>query len=71
MDEVLLSVPVTITAEMNANILTEYKDEEVKHALFQMFPLKAHGPDGFPAQFFQKQWYLCKEEVTRAVLWIL
>jgi hypothetical protein len=36
-----------------------------------MFPLKAPGPDGFPAQFFQKHWDVCGGEVTRAVLRIL
>jgi hypothetical protein len=36
-----------------------------------MFPLKAPGPDGFPAQFFQKHWNLCEGEVMRAVLRIL
>jgi hypothetical protein len=34
MDEVLLSVPVTVTVEMNENLLAEYEDEEVKQALF-------------------------------------
>jgi hypothetical protein len=33
-----------------------------------MFPLKALGPDGYPAQFFQKHWDLCGGEVTNAVL---
>jgi hypothetical protein len=36
-----------------------------------MYPLKAPGPDGFPAHFFQKHWDVCGIEVTKAVLRIL
>jgi hypothetical protein len=71
MEEVLQSVPVSVTPEMNDQLMKEFRGEEVKQALFQMFPLKAPGPDGYPAQFFQKHWDLCGTEVTAAVLRIL
>jgi hypothetical protein len=45
--------------------------KEVKEALFQMFPTKAPGPDGFPAHFFQRHWNVCGTEVTAVVLRIL
>ena len=36
-----------------------------------MFPIKAPGPDGFPAHFFQRHWDVCGDEVTRVVLTIV
>jgi hypothetical protein len=71
MDEVLASVPIKVTSQMNLNLLAPFEDTEIKSALFQMYPTKASGPDGFPAHFFQGHWDLCGEEVTRAVLRIL
>jgi hypothetical protein len=71
MDEVLNAFPVTVTQEMNEKLVQPFDDTEVKQALFQMYPLKAPGPDGFPAHFFQKHWDLCGAEVTTAVLRIL
>jgi hypothetical protein len=56
---------------MNDSLLKPLKEEEVKNALFQMFPTKAPGPDGFPAYFFQTHWELCGEEVTSAVIRVL
>jgi hypothetical protein len=29
-----------------------FEGKEIKEALFQMFPTKASGPDGFPTHFF-------------------
>jgi hypothetical protein len=52
---------------MNGELLKEYTDQEIGDALFQIGPLKAPGPDGFPARFFQRNWGIIKEEVIRAV----
>lgn len=49
--EVLEHVPTKVTPAMNDILLAPYDEKEVKAALFQMFPTKAPGPDGFPAHF--------------------
>ena len=56
---------------MNEKLIAPYTEQEVKTALFQMFPTKAPGPDGFPAHFFQKHWHICGEEVTNIVIRLL
>ena len=71
MEAVLNKVPVKVTAEMNDHLFAPFSEQEVKVALFQMFPTKAPGPDGLSAHFFQRNWSICGEEVTEIVLRIL
>jgi hypothetical protein len=71
MHKVLDHVPRKVTTEMNDLLKAPYAQEEVKKALFQMFPTKAPGPDGFPTHFFQRHWDICGEEITKAVLDII
>jgi hypothetical protein len=56
-----------VTPEMNENLCREFTDEEIANAIFQIGPLKAPGPDGFPARFYQRNWGILKEDVSRAV----
>ena len=51
-DRVIQHVPTKVTQQMNVSLLAPYSKEEVKTSLFQMFPTKAPGPDGFPAHFY-------------------
>ena len=53
-----------VTADMNANLCSPFSEKEISDALFQIGPLKAPGPDGFPARFLQRNWDLLKEEVV-------
>ncbi|KAK1602222.1 hypothetical protein QYE76_037526 [Lolium multiflorum] len=71
MDSVLNTVPRKVSASMNAGLTKPYTEAEVKTALFQMYPMKALGPDGFPAHFFQRNWELCGQEVTESVIRIV
>jgi hypothetical protein len=56
---------------MNNELLKPFEEGEVKTTLFQMFPSKAPGPDGFPAHFIQTHWDICGKKVTLAVLRVL
>jgi hypothetical protein len=53
-DVVLQAIPRKVDDNMNADLCKPYTDEEIKIALFQMGPIKAPGPDCFPALFFTK-----------------
>jgi hypothetical protein len=52
---------------MNNRLCKEFSSEEISDALFQIGPMKAPGPDGYPARFFQKNWDLLKDEIILAV----
>ena len=71
MEAVLNTVPTRVTEQMNEGLISAISGKEVRDALFQMFPTKAPGPDGYPAHFFQRHWDLCGEEVTSIVLRVL
>lgn len=57
-----------VTVEMNADLSTTYKMEEVKMALNQMAPLKAPGLNGMTLIFFQKFQPTLGTSVTQVVL---
>ena len=52
---------------MNDMLCEPFMDEEISIALFQIGPLKAPGPDGFAARFFQRNWEVLRDEVIGAV----
>jgi hypothetical protein len=56
-----------ISEEMNEDLCRDFSDDKIADALFQMSPLKAPGPDGFPACFFQRHWGTMKSDVIATV----
>jgi mannosylglycoprotein endo-beta-mannosidase len=47
----------------NDILISQFSEEEVHDALFQMERNKAPGPDGFPAEFYQKCWDIIKDDL--------
>ena len=56
---------------MNDELLKVFTRDEVDYAFKQMAPLKALGPDGFLAGFFQHHWGTIGAKITHAVLKVL
>jgi hypothetical protein len=65
MDRVLSHVPTKVTPTMNGVLKTSFTRDEVKKRIFQIFPTKAPGPDGYLAHIFQRHWDVCGVDVTK------
>jgi hypothetical protein len=66
-NEILNQIHVSVSDNINDTLCKEFSDDKISDALFQIGPIKAPGPDGLPARFFQWNWALLKTEVIRAV----
>jgi len=67
-DRSLVAVERKVTPQMNERLVAEFNMEEITQALSQMDPLKASGPDDFPAVFYQKNWPTVQDKVCSAIL---
>ncbi|XP_062028960.1 uncharacterized protein LOC133744958 [Rosa rugosa] len=56
MNTILEAIQPSVTPTMNDQLCSEYTEEEIRCALFQMYPTKSLGPDGMPPLFFQHYW---------------
>jgi len=45
---------------------TDVSNIEIKEALFQMNPIRAPGPDGYNASFFQRNWQVVGDDLCSA-----
>jgi hypothetical protein len=52
--EIINLTPVQIIDDTNDQLCKDFFDEEISNALFQIGPIKAPGPDGFPARLYQR-----------------
>jgi hypothetical protein len=64
--QVLDHIAAKVSDSMNDNLCREFSEKEISDAMFQMRPLKALGPDGFPAHFFQRHWDIMNEDIVAA-----
>ena len=56
---------------MNKDLIWEFTAEEVHHALKQMTPTTAPGPDGMSPIFYKSFWHIMCDDVTSIVLNVL
>ncbi|XP_062028887.1 uncharacterized protein LOC133744874 [Rosa rugosa] len=63
----LAAIQPSVTSDMNLLLCAQYTEDEVRCALFQMYPTKSPGPDGMPPLFFQHYWDTIGKDVTTAV----
>ena len=52
---ILSLVKPVVNDKMNEDLCKHSSEQEISDALFQIGPLKAPGPDGFPARFFPEE----------------
>lgn len=54
MSECLQAIPQIVSLELNEVLMAQIEEEEIKNVVFSMGALKASGPDGLNALFYQK-----------------
>jgi len=59
-DLIIDNLQARVNDDMNISLYKDFSNEEISYALFQIGPLKAPRPNGFPARFFQRNWDLIK-----------
>jgi hypothetical protein len=64
---ILDAIQPLISHEINETLCTEFSEDEISFAMFQIGPLKAPGRDGFPASFYQRHWGVLKNDIIAAV----
>lgn len=60
-----------LTAPVFGKLSSRYTKEEVLCALKAMGPLKAPGPDGFPAIFYQQAWEIVGNDISKDTIRLL
>lgn len=66
-DEVLDVILKQITEQINAELVREVTDQEVKVAAFQLGEVRATNPNGLPGLFYQRIWQTVGPDIITAV----
>jgi hypothetical protein len=66
-DKITRHIPSLVTQEHNEALMRPITQEEVDHAVKEIPPGKAPGPDGFTTDFFHHCWDMIREEVWQVV----
>jgi hypothetical protein len=66
-DLVLNFIEPRVTLDMNEHLCKAFTEQEISDVMFQMGPLKAPGPNGFPAMFYQRNWSVVKQDVIASI----
>jgi hypothetical protein len=66
-EDLLQTFKLCISEDDNQGLCKPFSYNEISDALFQIGPLKAYGPDGFPGRFFQRNWSIMKPDIIRGV----
>ncbi|CAM8980230.1 unnamed protein product [Rhodiola kirilowii] len=69
--ESLQCIPTLVSADHSRILMSPYTEYEIKVALFQLYPYKAPGIDGYPAGFFQRFWNVIKVDFSDACFSVL
>ncbi|XP_019158174.1 PREDICTED: uncharacterized protein LOC109154890 [Ipomoea nil] len=67
-DPMLDNFAPRVTSEQNTMLLRQFELEEVRSALFAMFPDKAPGPDGMNPGFYQEYWDIVGGDVSEFIV---
>ena len=67
-EDSLSAITNRVSTDMNAELIAEFKAEEVWNALQQMHPTKSPGLDGMSPIFFKNYWDIVGVEVVNCVL---
>jgi hypothetical protein len=67
-NSVLEGISPVVTVDMNTRLSQPFQRQEVDHAIKQMGPLKAPGPDGMSPIFYQTFWDSVGNDVSSAIL---
>ncbi|KAK5819211.1 hypothetical protein PVK06_024182 [Gossypium arboreum] len=69
--KVLSRISTCIQEDMNAELVEEFRPEEVVEVVKCMAPLKASSMDGYPTLFYQKYWHIVGDEINKYWLDVL